>query len=214
MIVTIDGPAGAGKSTVARALAARLGFKLLDTGAMYRAVTLAALRSEVLHDDEQLASLAAEVSIRIEDDNVFLDGEDVSQAIRTPEVTRAIHAVADNPRVRSRLVELQRQFAQGSDIVCEGRDQGTVAFPDADCKIYLVASAEERAKRRQRELKARGREQSFDEVLADQNERDHRDQSRPVGALKRADDAHEVSTDGLTLDEVVRKLEAIVCGDR
>jgi len=215
MIVTIDGPAGAGKSSVARALAERLGFELLDTGAMYRAVTLAALRRDVdLEDTRALAALASEVDLDLDGDRVLLDREDVSEAIRTPAVARAIHHIADNVQVRERMVELQRQIARGRDIVCEGRDQGTVAFPDAECKIFLVASAEERARRRQAELRQRGEDISFNEVLAEQNERDRRDTSRPVGALKKADDAYEVCTDGLTLEQVVSRLEEIVRGCR
>ncbi len=211
MIVTIDGPAGAGKSTVARALAERLGFALLDTGAMYRAVTLAAMRDELDGGDAQaMAELASRIDIRLDDRRVFLDEEDVSEAIRAPEVARAIHWAADNVEVRARLVELQRQAAQGADIVCEGRDQGTVAFPHADCKIFLVASPAERARRRQAELRGRGRDLTLEEVLAEQNQRDRRDTSRAVGALRKADNAHEVCTDGLTLEEVVNKLEEIV----
>ena len=211
MIVTIDGPAGAGKSTVARALADRLGFRLLDTGAMYRAVTLAAIRAGIVEgDDAALAKLAQKVRIDLNDEQVLLDGDDVTTAIRTPEVTRAIHRAADNPDVRAHLVELQRRIAQDTDIVCEGRDQGTVAFPQADCKIFLVASNSERARRRQEDLADRGIEMSLEQVLAEQDERDQRDANRPVGALRKADDAHEVCTDGLTLDEVVGKLEAIV----
>lgn len=211
MIVTIDGPAGAGKSTVARELARRLGFALLDTGAMYRAVTLAALRADLNGGDAAaIAALAARIDIRLGGERVFLDGDDVSEAVRTPEVNRAIHWAADNVEVRARLVELQRQAAAGVDIVCEGRDQGTVAFPHADCKIFLVASPEERARRRRADLQQRGRDVPLEEVLAEQNDRDRRDATRPVGALRKADDAHEVCTDGMTLDEVVNTLEKIV----
>jgi cytidylate kinase len=211
MIVTIDGPAGAGKSTVARALAERLGFRLLDTGAMYRAVTLAALRADMdEYDADALTNLAKRVSIELTDDRVLLDDEDVTDAIRTPEVSREIHRAADNPEVRAHLVQLQRKIAANVDIVCEGRDQGTVAFPHADCKIFLVASPDERARRRHAELTERGSDISLDDVLADQIDRDRRDAARPVGALRKADDAHEVTTDGLTLDAVVDQLEAIV----
>ena len=211
MIVTIDGPAGAGKSTVARQLAERLGFRLLDTGAMYRAVTLAALEAQIdLADAGAMAALAKQISIAFECQHVLLNGEDVSEAIRTPEVSRNIYRAADNPEVRAHLVSLQRQIAEDTDIVCEGRDQGTVAFPNADCKIFLVASSAERARRRRDELAGRGIEMPLQQVLAEQDQRDQRDASRPVGALRKADDAHEVCTDGLTLEEVVAQLEAIV----
>ena len=211
MIVTIDGPAGAGKSTVARALAERLGFRLLDTGAMYRAVTLAAQRAAINEDDPHaMAELARQINIAFDGQNVLLDDEDVTEAIRTPEVSRNIYRAADNPKVRAHLVELQRQIADDADIVSEGRDQGTVAFPHADCKIYLVASSAERARRRRAELAERGVEMSLEEVLAEQDLRDHRDTKRPIGALRKADDAHEFCTDGLTLEEVVKQLENIV----
>ena len=211
MIVTIDGPAGAGKSSVARQLARRLGFAFLDTGSMYRAVALAALREGLgERDGEAIAALAERLTIDFDGDRVLLNGGDVSEAIRTSEVSAAVHLAADNPRVRARLVELQRQFAAGRDTVTEGRDQGTVAFPNAQCKIFLTASPQERAKRRHAELAGRGERVSYDEVLDQQADRDRRDATRPVGALVKADDAVEVLTDGLTADEVVARLEEIV----
>ena len=146
MVVTIDGPAGAGKSSVARALARRLGYSFLDTGAMYRAVALAAQRRGVPWSDSQgLANLTRRITIRLSDDAVFLDGEDVTRAIRSPDITEATRHVADNVPVRRQLAHLQRQIAQGGEYVTEGRDQGTVVFPDARCKIFLTASAAERA---------------------------------------------------------------------
>jgi cytidylate kinase len=211
MIVTIDGPAGAGKSSAARELARRLGFRFLDTGAMYRAVTLAAReRGYDLADGEQLARLVGEIHVELVGDRVLLDGTDVTAAIRKFDITTVIHHAADNGAVRGQLVVWQRAAAEGSDVVTEGRDQGTVVFPDAECKIFLTAAEQERAQRRHRDLMARGEEIPFDEVLANQRLRDERDSSRAVGALRKADDAIEVSTDGLNPDQVVAKLEAIV----
>ena len=211
MIVTIDGPAGAGKSSVARQLARRLGFQFLDTGAMYRAVALAALRAGLGDDDaDKIAKLAERLAIEFQGDRVLLDGQDVTQAIRTSEVAAAVYLAADNPRVRARLVELQRQIAGQKDTVTEGRDQGTIAFPIAECKIFLTATPQERARRRHAELAGRGETISLEEVLAQQTERDRRDANRPVGALVRAADAVEVLTDGLTAEQVVDRLEEIV----
>jgi CMP/dCMP kinase len=211
MIVTIDGPAGAGKSTIARQLAERLGFAFLDTGAMYRAVALAALRRQLGPDDaDQIARLAESSLIDFDGRRTLLDGEDVSSAIRTPEVSAAVFLAADNIDVRRRLVELQRQIAGSRNIVTEGRDQGTVAFPNAQCKIFLTARPQERARRRYDELASRGERITYEEVLAQQIERDQRDAIRPVGALIKAADAVEVGTDGLTPEQVVDRLEQIV----
>jgi cytidylate kinase len=211
MIVTIDGPAGAGKSSAARGLARRLGFRFLDTGAMYRAVTLAAReRGLDLADPAQLDALVTAIRIELAGDRVLLDGRDVTDAIRKFEIASATHYAADNPTVRAQLVIWQREAARGQNVVTEGRDQGTVVFPHAECKIFLTADERERAQRRHRDLAARGEHIPFDEVLANQQLRDERDASRQVGALKKADDAVEVSTDGLSQDEVIAQLERIV----
>lgn len=211
MIVTIDGPAGAGKSTVAKRLAERLGFCYLDTGAMYRAVAWAGLRQQIdWHDEATVQQLADNTSIDWTEDRILLDGEDVSDAIRTGEVTAAVGRAADNPAVRRWLVRLQRSVAEGVSLVTEGRDQGSVAFPDAACKIFLVAKAEERARRRVEDFRLRGEEVEFDKVLADITNRDHADESRPIGALVKPHGAISVDTDGLTIDQVVDRLEEIV----
>jgi CMP/dCMP kinase len=211
MIVTIDGPAGAGKSTIARALAERLGFRFLDTGAMYRAVALAAISRQLdLNDPRQIVDMARRLDLQVSEQFVGIDGQDVTASIRTAEVTAATHYAANNPGVREHLVELQRQAAGSDDIVTEGRDQGTVVFPQAECKIYLTATPEERARRRANELAARGEPSNVDEVLRHQNQRDRRDATRAVGPMVAASDAIEVATDGLAPTEVVDRLEALV----
>lgn len=211
MIVTIDGPAGAGKSTVARALARRLGFRYLDTGAMYRAVALAGLRRGVDWDrPAELAQLAGELAIEVVGDRILLDGEDVTEAVRTSEVTVVTRHAADNVSVRRRLIELQRAVAAANNIVTEGRDQGSVAFPEAECKIFLTASPEERAARRLRDLEGQGEATALDRVLGDLNRRDREDAARPFGALVRPSGAVDVSTDGLGIEQVVDRLESIV----
>ncbi len=211
MIVTLDGPAGAGKSTIAKKLAAQLRFAFLDTGAMYRAVTLAALRNDGPWDDAAgLAEVSSRCRIDFDMHRVLLNGEDVSDLIRTREITGLIHYLADNAAVREQMVELQRAAAAGKDMVTEGRDQGTVAFPDAACKIFLTASPEERAKRRVAELQSRGVQVTFDEILEQQNLRDERDSRRKVGRLVPAADATHLDTDGMTPDEVVERIVQIV----
>lgn len=211
MIITIDGPAGAGKSTVARALARRLGFRFLDTGAMYRAVALAGKRAGLDWDvPDDLTRLARSIDLQVVGDRILLDGEDVTEAVRASDVTAVTRYAADNPQVREHLVGLQRRLAAAEkNVVTEGRDQGTVAFPDAKCKIFLTASPEERARRRLRDLQAQGEPVTFEQVLASQERRDRQDAARAVGPLRAAKDAIKVSTDGLTLEQVVDRLEQI-----
>jgi CMP/dCMP kinase len=211
MIITIDGPAGAGKSTVARALAQRLGFRFLDTGAMYRAVALAALRRGLDWDaPDDLARLAQKLDIRTLGERILLDGEDVTEAVRTSEVTAVTRYAAGNPKVREFLVELQRTLAGNDNVVTEGRDQGTVAFPSAECKIFLTASPAERARRRLLDLQSQGEPVTLEQVLAAQERRDREDAARTVGPLTPAAHAVTVYTDGLTFEEVVQRLERIV----
>lgn len=211
-VVTIDGPAASGKSTVARLVAARIGATFLDTGAMYRAVTWAARQDEVDWDDEtQLGQIIDDHLFVFEPApdglRVIVDGTDVTSQIRSPELTADVRHVAAAPVLRARLVEMQRQFApRYGRVVTEGRDQGTVAFPDATVKFFLVAEAAERARRRQAEMKSRGVSADLQELTQAIEARDESDRSRAVGPLKPAPDAIRVDTTKLTIDEVVEKL--------
>ena len=216
LIITIDGPAASGKSTVARLLAQKLGADFLDTGAMYRAVTFAAMQAGVDLSDEKklldcLSAHRFQFSPRAGKMAVSVDGADVTEQIRSPEVTANARFIASAPRVRERLVRMQRQFAAGcKKVVTEGRDQGTVAFADADVKFYLTADPAERARRRQAELKARGGGESLERVQEAIEQRDDSDRNRAAGPLKQAQDAIVVDTTNLSIDQVVEKLLAFV----
>lgn len=204
-VIAIDGPAGSGKSTVAKAVAARLGLEYLDTGAMYRSVAFAALCHNVDPEDTDVVSrLARQVEIRLEPSGrVCVDGQDATIEIRGPEVTRAVTAVAANPDVRTEMVSRQREWAKKRDGgVIEGRDIGTVVFPDAELKVYLTASDEERASRRSKEVA----DLHYDAVAADIARRDNADSSRSASPLQQAKDAVVVDTTGLSIDEVVDKV--------
>lgn len=215
MIVTLDGPAGAGKSTAARALARRLGWCYLDTGAMYRTVALVALeRGLPLDDVGALAAVAATLAIDFCDGRVLLGDRDVSAAIRTERVTQATRPVADAPEVREAMKHLQRRLAAGRDVVTEGRDQGSEVFPQAELKIFLTASPDERARRRHQEEVARGQAVSLEAIRTAQARRDEGDRTRPVGAMLPAADAVLLETDGLSADEVVDRLAALVAARR
>jgi cytidylate kinase len=211
MIVTIDGPAGSGKSTAARGLSQRLGFEFLDTGAMYRCVALAVLNQGIDPADSQsVGDVSQQIRISFADAHVILNGEDVTQAIRTAEVSEAASQVAQYPAVREALVDLQRQAADGVNIVSEGRDQGTVVFPDALCKFFLIADPEERARRRFDEMQGQDQEITQAEILQQIHQRDQRDESRTVAPLKPADDAVEINTSQLSIEEVLDQLEQTV----
>jgi len=207
VIVTIDGPAGAGKSTAARALAKRLGYDYLDTGAMYRAITLAALRRSLdLNDQDALRSLLDTLTLDMPPGQVLLNGEDISSLIRTSEVTAASGPIANSAVVRLHLAAMQRRIAEGRNIVCEGRDQGTIVFPNAGCKFFLKADPVERARRRLRDLRARGESVTFEGVLQAQEERDRRDAVRALAPMKPAEDAILLDSTALSPEEVVEQM--------
>jgi cytidylate kinase len=208
MIVAIDGPAATGKSTSAKLVAQKLGFTYMDTGAMYRCVTLSVLRNHIaLADQEALQLLIQEMDIHFDktDDKlvVCLNKEDVSTLIRKPEVTSHVSAVSALPQVRNHMVAIQRKSAKNQDCVIEGRDIGTIVFPKADVKFFLVADDIVRAKRRQLDLKAIGEEKTIDELVEEIRRRDRFDSERSHSPLKKADDAIEVDTSQLTIDEQV-----------
>lgn len=211
MIVTIDGPAGSGKSTAARGLASRLGFEYLDTGAMYRAVALALTRADLPFGDAgRVVEFLNRTRLEMPPGRVLLNGEDVTEAIRHPSMSDASSRVAVEPHVRAVLVQLQRQVADGRDMVCEGRDQGSVVFADSPCKFFLTAGVQTRARRRLEELKTRGIVATLDRMIEDLEIRDHRDATREAGPLLRPDDAIVIDTDGLTPGQVVDRMEAEV----
>ena len=206
--VAIDGPAGAGKSTIAKAVAAKKGYVYVDTGAMYRAMALYFLRSNISKDDEAKISASVDdikVSIKYEDgaQHVILNDEDVTGLIRTEEVGNMASATSVYSAVRTKLVALQQELAKTTDVIMDGRDIGTVVLPNADVKIFLTASVECRAKRRFDELKAKGENPDFDQIAKDIEERDYRDSHREISPLKQAEDATLVDSSDMTIDEVV-----------
>ena len=208
MIITVDGPSGAGKGTLCYALAEKLGFALLDSGAIYRVTALAALKRAVdLNDEFQLAELARNLNIEFlpvdGEVNIMLDGMNVSSLIRTQEVAEAASKIAVFPQVRAALLQLQQDFAKNEGLIADGRDMGTVVFPNAQVKLFLDASAEERAKRRYKQLQNKGISGNFAQILAEIKERDLRDRNRAVAPLKPAEDAFLLDSTTLSIDEVI-----------
>ncbi|SDC52129.1 MULTISPECIES: (d)CMP kinase [unclassified Candidatus Frackibacter] len=211
LVIAIDGPAGAGKSTIAKQVAEELGSIYIDTGAMYRALTLKALRLEIdIGSEQELANLAKNTEIRFRkvdnQDRILLDNEDVSEEIRSQAVSNHVSLVAKVPAVRKELVNLQRKMAKDTSVVMDGRDIGTVVLPNADVKIFLTASVEERTKRRYEELKLKGEEIDFFQLKSEIIRRDKLDRERVVAPLKKADDAIELDSTKLTIREVVEEV--------
>ena len=215
MQVAIDGPASSGKSTISKLIAKENHFVYLDTGAMYRVVTLAVLKNQISLDDhrsiEQLVQ-TIEIGFSMQDgkQSVFMNGEDVTDEIRSVEVTRNVSAVSALKEVRTRLVHLQREIAENHSIIMDGRDIGTVVLPQAEIKIFLVASVEERAKRRFIENQEKGIEMSYEELVEDIRRRDHIDSTRKESPLKKAEDAIEIDTTTMTIDDVVKTVTALI----
>lgn len=215
MIVAIDGPAGTGKGTVSKLISERLDFLCIDTGAMYRAVTLNFIRNNVnIADLGDVLSILDKTKIDIEFDvsgqKTFLNGEDVSDKIRTPEINSLVSQISSIREIREKLVVLQRKFALDNDIVMEGRDITTVVFPNADIKIYLTAEQSERANRRYKEMMEKGIETTYDEVYESIKKRDENDKNKEYGALKVADDAVVVDSTEMSIEEVYEKLKEII----
>ena len=215
MQVAIDGPASSGKSTISKLIAKENHFVYLDTGAMYRVVTLAVLKNQISLDDhraiEQLVQ-TIEIGFSMQDgkQSVFMNGEDVTDEIRSVEVTRNVSAVSALKEVRTRLVHLQQEIAENHSIIMDGRDIGTVVLPQAEIKIFLVASVEERAKRRFIENQEKGIEMSYEELVEDIRRRDHIDSTRKESPLRKAEDAIEVDTTKMTIEDVVKVVTALI----
>ncbi|MBQ7718093.1 MAG: (d)CMP kinase [Clostridia bacterium] len=208
--IAVDGPAGAGKSTISKAAAERLGFLYIDTGAMYRAAALYVVehgKDAANEDDVKL--LLPEIDIDLRDGKVYLCGDDVTGKIRTPEISVASSNIAVFPCVRNKLCALQREMAKRQSVIMDGRDVGTYVLPDAEVKVFLTTSAEVRAQRRLKELQEKGIESSYDEVLSDIQYRDKNDSTRKMAPLKKADDAVELDTGNLTIDESIEALISI-----
>lgn len=210
-IIAVDGPAGSGKSTISKIVAKELGFTYLDTGAMYRMVTYAVLKNNInLENEKALKELLDNVKLDIEKDKFYLDGEDVSEVIRREEVTNNVSKVAAIKFVREKLVYMQREISNGKKVILDGRDIGTVVFPQAELKIFLVASPEERAKRRVKEFLDKGIDTNYDKVLEEIKERDFLDSTRKESPLLQAQDAILIDTSFMNIDEVSREIINLV----
>ena len=215
MIIAIDGPAGAGKSTIAKLIAKQLGLVYIDTGAMYRAVGLKAKRNNIAcSEQEKIEEMLKNTEVELKNENgataVYLDGENVSTEIRLPEISRMASDISAVPVVRYAMVEMQRSMANKTDTILDGRDIGTFVLPNADVKIFLTASVEERAERRYKELIARGENVKREDVRSDIEKRDYNDSHRALAPLKKAYDATEVDTTGMTIDQVCEKIISLV----
>lgn len=214
--IAIDGPAGAGKSTIAKRVAEELNFMYVDTGALYRAVALCAIQKNIEPDDSQRVSeMLSEIKVQLAfnyrfEKVVLLDGRDVSSRIRTPEVSMAASKISALPQVRAYLLDLQRDIAKENNVIMDGRDIGTVVLPDAKVKIFLTASPQVRAERRYKELSEKGANVSFDEVLKDVNERDYNDSHRKTAPLKPAEDSVFVDTTDLDFEQSVEKIISVI----
>lgn len=210
-IVALDGPAGSGKSTIAKMLAKKYNLTYLDTGAMYRMVSLDILNKKLDYTKEELVEEnLKDIKLDIIDNKFILNGIDVSLDIRTPEVSNLVSKVSAIKSVRKAMVKLQREISNGKDVILDGRDIGTIVFPNADLKIFLVASAEERAKRRKKEFDEKGIDITYDEVLKNILERDHIDSTREEGPLKKAEDAIEIDSSNLTIEECCNKISELI----
>ena len=210
-IVAVDGPAGSGKSTISKVVAEKFNLTYLDTGAMYRMIAFKSLKDGVdLDDIERVVELLDRVEIDMKDGKFFVDGKDVSHEIRTPEITAIVSKVAAIKEVRVKLVDLQRKISEGKNVILDGRDIGTVVFTNADLKIFLVASPEERAKRRVLDFKSKGIDEKFEDVLAEIIRRDEFDSNRKESPLKKAEDAVEIDTSFMNIDEVVEAISELI----
>lgn len=213
-IIAVDGPAGSGKSTISKIVASRLNFTYLDTGAMYRMITYYVIKNKIdIENKKSVENMLENIKLDIVKDNFFVNEKDVSKEIRGVEVTQMVSQVASIKEVRTKLVDLQREISKGKKVVLDGRDIGTVVFPNANLKIFLNASSDERANRRLKEFLEKGIEQSYEEVLEDIIKRDKMDSEREESPLKKAEDAVEIDTSSLSIEEVSEKIIDLILID-